>query len=151
MRRRLTQPDLIEKMCKPVTPSIRDALRHGDRILTKIIVDAWILLETSPLPQWDMSEQRRGHLSDLNLHDLLVCVVPLPKSDWLPGNNRLDYLAFITLNMYDVDVYSDENIILVAGEPASDKRSALNMLLWSIKARIAMKSLMTEGTTINPS
>lgn len=98
-----------------------------------------------------MSEQRRGHLSDLNLHDLLVCVVPLPKSDWLPGNNRLDYLAFITLNMYDVDVYSDENIILVAGEPASDKRSALNMLLWSIKARIAMKSLMTEGTTINPS
>ncbi|KAG9563188.1 hypothetical protein KCU71_g7581, partial [Aureobasidium melanogenum] len=138
-------------MCQPVTPSIRDALQHGDRILTRIIVDAWILLESSPLPQWDMSEEDRGHLEDLTLHDLLVCVVPLPKSDWLPGNNRLDYLAFISLNMYNVDVNSDENIFLVAGEPAGDKRSALNMLLWSIKARIAMKSVMMEQITISPS
>ncbi|KAG9759645.1 hypothetical protein KCU73_g3284, partial [Aureobasidium melanogenum] len=120
-------------------------------MLTRIIVDAWILLETSPLPQWDMSDRGRGHLSDLTLHDLLVCVVPLPKSDWPPGNNRLDYLAFISLNMYNVDVDSDRNIILVAGEPAGDKRSALNMLLWSIKARIAMKPVMTAGITISPS
>ncbi|KAG9947144.1 hypothetical protein KCU85_g6017, partial [Aureobasidium melanogenum] len=138
-------------MCQPVTPSIRNTLQQSNRLLTRIIVDAYILLETSPLPQWDMSEEGREHLEDLTLHDLLVCVVPLPKSDWLPNNNRLDYLAFISLNMYNVSIDSDENIFLVAGEPAGDKRSALNMLLWSIQTRIAMKFVMTEEITTSPS
>jgi hypothetical protein len=35
------------------------------------------------------------------------------------------------------------NRTIVAGEPANDKRSALQMLPWSIKAKIALKAFIT--------
>jgi hypothetical protein len=70
------------------------------------------------------------------MHDLLVQIAPVPRSDWLPGNNSIDYFARIILSNHDNDT-------IIAGEPAEDKISALYMLLWSIKARIALKSIIT--------
>ncbi|CAD0109138.1 unnamed protein product, partial [Aureobasidium uvarum] len=122
-----------EKVRVPATPSITAVVQTGDRLLTKILVDAWILLSTNPLPQRNMSRATYDRLSSLTLHDMLVCVAPMPRSDWLPGNDKFDYFAYVSLNSHD-------NTMLVAGEPAADKSGALNMLLWSIKARIALKS-----------
>ncbi|CAD0089141.1 unnamed protein product, partial [Aureobasidium vineae] len=129
-----------EKVRVPATPSITSVVQTGDRLLTKILVDAWILLSTGPLPQRNMSRATYERLSNLTLHGMLVCVAPMPKSDWLPGNNKFDYFAYVSLNSHD-------NTMLVAGEPAADKFAALNMLLWSIKARIALKSFITPRIT----
>lgn len=62
----------------------------------------------------------------------------MPQPDWLPGNGKVDYFAQVIL--YD-------GTLLISGEPAKDKLSALDMLLWSIKARIAMKFVLTPMIT----
>ncbi|CAD0088982.1 unnamed protein product [Aureobasidium mustum] len=90
--------------------------------------------------QEDISESIRDRLSHLTLHDLLVCVVRAPKPDWLPDNNKIEYLAYVKLA-------SHEFKLLIAGEPADDRSSALDMLLWSIKARIALKFYVPERFT----
>ena len=83
-----------------------------------------------------MSKSTYKRLSSLAVDDLLVQIAPVPKPDWLPGNNRVDYFARVILNMHD-------NSTIIAGEPAADKISALNMLLWSIKVRTALKFILT--------
>jgi hypothetical protein len=83
-----------------------------------------------------LSKPTYERLSNLALHDLLVQIAPVPQPDWLPGNNRVDYFARVILDMHDNDT-------IVAGEPATDKLSALRMLLWSIKVRIALKFVIT--------
>jgi hypothetical protein len=103
---------------------------------TAFLVDAWILLSSSPLPQRDMSRSTYERLSSLTLHDLHIQIAPMPKSDWLPGNNKVSYFARVILNMHDNDT-------IIAGEPAADKLSALHMLLWSIKVRIALKFILS--------
>jgi len=75
-------------------------------------------------------------LSSLTLHDLVIQIAPVPRPDWLPGNNSVNYVARVILSMHD-------NRTVIAGEPANDKLSALHMLLWSIKARIALKVFIT--------
>ncbi|THV66936.1 hypothetical protein D6D28_07911 [Aureobasidium pullulans] len=46
----------------------------------------------------------------------------MPQPDWLPGNGKVDYFAQVIL--YD-------GTLLISGEPAKDKLSALVMLLWT--------------------
>lgn len=85
-----------------------------------------------------MSRPTYKRLSNLTLHDLLVQVAPVPRPDWLPGTNRVNYFARVILSTQDLS-----NDTIIAGEPSSDKLSALHMLLWSIKVRIALKSIIT--------
>lgn len=75
-------------------------------------------------------------LSSLTLHDLITQIAPVPRADWLPGNNSVNYLARVILSMHG-------NRTIIAGEPANGKLSALQMLFWSIKARIALKAFIT--------
>ncbi|KEQ87930.1 hypothetical protein M438DRAFT_343042 [Aureobasidium pullulans EXF-150] len=110
----------------------------NNRVLSKIAVDAWILLSTIPLPEHGLSELTYRLLHDLTVHDLRIRVTAMPQPDWLPGNGKVDYFAQVIL--YD-------GTLLISGEPAKDKLSALDMLLWSIKARIAMKFVLTPMIT----
>ncbi|THZ73747.1 hypothetical protein D6C88_07169, partial [Aureobasidium pullulans] len=110
-------------------PNETDRNRAIDGVLSKIAVDAWILLSTIPLPEHGLSELTYRLLHDLTVHDLRIRVTAMPQPDWLPGNGKVDYFAQVIL--YD-------GTLLISGEPAKDKLSALDMLLWSIKARIAM-------------
>lgn len=88
-----------------------------------------------------MSKSTYKRLSNLTLHDLLVQIAPVPRPDWLPGkNNRVDYFARIILDTHDNDT-------IIAGEPSGDKLSALHMLLWSIKVRIALKFITPRLST----
>lgn len=82
-----------------------------------------------------MSRSTYQRLSNLTLHDLLVQIAPVPKPDWLPDNKRIDYFARVIL--------THDNDTIIAGEPSSDKLTALHMLLWSIKVRIALKFIIT--------
>ncbi|THV96765.1 hypothetical protein D6D27_02499 [Aureobasidium pullulans] len=119
-------------------PNETDRNRAIDGVLSKIAVDAWILLSTIPLPEHGLSELTYRLLHDLTVHDLRIRVTAMPQPDWLPGNGKVDYFAQVIL--YD-------GTLLISGEPAKDKLSALDMLLWSIKARIAMKFVLTPMIT----
>jgi hypothetical protein len=82
-----------------------------------------------------MSRSTYERLSSITLHDLVIQIAPVPRADWLPGNNSVNYFARVILR--------HDNSTIIAGEPADDKLSALHMLLWSIKARFALKVFIT--------
>jgi len=81
-----------------------------------------------------MSKAIYKRLSNLTLHDLVIQIAPVPRPDWLPGK-KVDYFARVIL--------THKNDTIIAGEPSSDKLSALHMLLWSIEVRIALKFIIT--------